>query len=109
MVVIFLMMFIGRVPFVQLGKMMAGGALVIVLFIGLVYMAGSMESNDEAAETQTESVANGKTEKSTKKGPLHRFATWKNRIDKKLNSKHVAPQDSTSTKMRRWHMRTSPS
>ena len=93
MVVIFLMMFIGRVPFVQLGKMMAGGALVIVLFIGLVYMAGSMESNDEAAETQTESVANGKTEKSTKKGPLHRFATWKNRIDKKLNSKHVAPQD----------------
>ena len=93
MVVIFLMMFIGRVPFVQLVKMMAGGALVIVLFIGLVYMAGSMESNDEAAETQTESVANGKTEKSTKKGPLHRFATWKNRIDKKLNSKHVAPQD----------------
>ena len=93
MVVIFLMMFIGRVPFVQLGKMMAGGALVIVLFIGLVYMAGSMESNDEAAETQTESVANGKTEKSTKKGPLHRFATWKNRIDKKLNSKYVAPQD----------------
>jgi cell division protein FtsW len=93
MVVIFLMMFIGRVPFVQLGKMMAGGALVIVLFIGLVYMAGSMESNDEAAETQTESVANGKTEKSTKKGPLHRLATWKNRIDKKLNSKYVAPQD----------------
>ena len=93
MVVIFLMMFIGRVPFVQLGKMMAGGALVIVLFIGLVYMAGSMETNDETAETQTESVANGKTEKSTKKGPLHRFATWKNRIDKKLNSKHVAPQD----------------
>jgi cell division protein FtsW len=93
MVVIFLMMFIGRVPFVQLGKMMAGGALVIVLFIGLVYMAGSMETNDETAETQTESVANGKTEKSTKKGPLHRFATWKNRIDKKLNSKYVAPQD----------------
>ena len=93
MVVIFLMMFIGRVPFAQLGKMMAGGALVIALFIGLVYMAGSLESNDETTETQTESIANGKTEKSTKKGPLHRFATWKNRIDKKLNSKYVAPQD----------------
>ena len=93
MVVIFLMMFIGRVPFVQLGKMMAGGVLVVVLFIGLVYMAGSLEGSDETAETQTESVANGKTEKSTKKGPLHRFATWKNRIDKKLNSKYVAPQD----------------
>ena len=93
MVVIFLMMFIGRVPFVQLGKMVAGAVLVIVLFIGLIYMAGSLEGNDETAETQTESVANGKTEKSTKKGPLHRFATWKNRIDKKLNSKYVAPQD----------------
>ena len=94
MVVIFLMMFIGRVPFVQLGKMMAGGALVIVLFIGLVYLAGSME-NDDTAETQTETIANGKTEKSTKKTPsfLHRFATWKARIDKKLDSKYVAPQD----------------
>lgn len=94
MVVIFLMMFIGRVPFVQLGKMMAGGALVIVLFIGLVYLAGSLE-NDDTAETQTETIANGKTEKSTKKTPsfLHRFATWKARIDKKLDSKYVAPQD----------------
>ena len=92
MVVIFLMMFIGRVPFVQLGKMMAGGALVIVLFIGLIYMAGSLENSD-SAETQTETVANGKAGNSTQKGPLHRFATWKNRIDKKLDSKYVAPQD----------------
>jgi cell division protein FtsW len=73
--------------------MMAGGVLVVALFIGLVYMAGSLEGNDETAETQTETVANGHTEKSKKKGPLHRFATWKNRIDKKLNSKHVAPAD----------------
>ena len=91
MLVVFLMMFIGRVPIVQLGKLMAAGALVIVLFVGTVYMVGSMESND-TAETQTETVS-GKTEKNTKKGPLHRFATWKNRIDKKLNSKYVAPQD----------------
>jgi len=92
MVVIFLMMFIGRVPFVQLGKMIAGAVLFVAVFIGLIYMAGSLENND-TAETQTETVANGKMEKSTKKGPLHRFATWKNRIDKKLNSKYVAPQD----------------
>ena len=93
MVVIFLMMFIGRVPFVQLGKMMAGGVLFVILFVGLIYMAGSLEGSDETGETQTESVANGKTEKALKKGPLHRLATWKNRIDKKLNSKYVAPQD----------------
>ena len=92
MAVIFLMMFIGRVPFVQLGKMMAGAVLFVVLFVGLIYMAGSLENND-TAETQTETIVNGHTEKSTKKGPLHRLATWKNRIDKKLNSKYVAPQD----------------
>lgn len=92
MVVIFLMMFIGRVPFVQLGKLMAGGALVVVAFVALIYMAGSLENSD-SAETQTETVANGKTEKTKKSGPLHRLATWKNRIDKKLNSKYVAPQD----------------
>jgi cell division protein FtsW len=88
------MMFIGRVPFVQLGKLMAGAVLVIALFIGLIFFAGTMENSDPA-ETQTETIANGKTEKSTKKGSslLHRFATWKNRIDKKLNSKYVAPQD----------------
>ena len=89
MVVIFLMMFIGRVPFVQLGKMMAGGAAIVILFIGLIYMAGSIEGN-ETVETQTETIGG---EKSMKKGPLHRLATWKNRIDKKLNSKYVAPQD----------------
>ena len=92
MVVIFLMMFIGRVPFVQLGKLMAWGAVIIVAFVALIFMAGSLENND-SAETQTETVVNGKTEKSKKKGPLHRLATWKNRIDKKLNSKYVAPQD----------------
>jgi len=94
MVVVFLMMFIGRVPFVQLGKLMAFGALLIVLFVGTIYMVGSMES-DNTAETQTETIADGQTTKSTKKSPsfLHRFATWKGRIDKKLNSKYVAPQD----------------
>ena len=73
---------------------MAAGALLIVLFVGTIYMVGSME-NDNTAETQTESIANGQTEKSKKKSPsfLHRFATWKGRIDKKLNSKYVAPQD----------------
>ena len=94
MLVVFLMMFIGRVPMAQLGKLMAGGVLLIVLFVGTIYMVGSMES-DNTAETQTETITNGQTEKSTKKSPsfLHRFATWKGRIDKKLNSKYVAPQD----------------
>lgn len=92
-VVIFLMMFIGRIPMVQLGKLMSLGVLFIVLFIGAIYTLGSFDSSSE--EVQTESVVNGEVKKESKKSssPLHRLGTWKARIDKKLNSKYVAPED----------------
>ena len=92
--VIFLMMFVGRVPMSQLGKLAAVGAVVVVLFIGSIYMLGSLDQ-EESSETQTEAIVNGEVKKDTKKSTslLHRFGTWKNRIDKKLNSKHVAPAD----------------
>ncbi len=92
-VVIFLMMFIGRIPMVQLGKLMGLGVLFIVLFIGAIYTLGSFDSSSE--EVQTESVVNGEVKKESKKSssPLHRLGTWKARIDKKLNSKYVAPED----------------
>ena len=90
MVVIFLMMFIGRVPLIQLGKMLGASVVIVALLVGTVYMVGSLENNN-TAETQTESIASKSTKKSS--SLLHRFATWKGRIDKKLNSKYVAPQD----------------
>ena len=92
--VIFLMMFVGRVPLAQLGKLAAAGVLVVVVFIGSIYMLGSLDQ-EESSETQTEAIVNGEVKKDTKKSAsfLHRFSTWKNRIDKKLNSKHVAPAD----------------
>ena len=92
--VIFLMMFVGRVPLVQLGKLAAAGVVVIAVFIGSIYMLGSLDQG-ESSETQTEAIVNGEVKQDTKKSPsfLHRFSTWKNRIDKKLNSKHVAPAD----------------
>lgn len=92
--VIFLMMFVGRVPLIQLGKLAAAGVLVVAVFIGSIYMLGSLDQ-DESSETQTETIVNGEVKKETTKSPsfLHRFSTWKNRIDKKLNSKHVAPAD----------------
>jgi cell division protein FtsW len=54
---------------------------------------GSFDSSSE--EVQTESVVNGEVKKESKKSssPLHRLGTWKARIDKKLNSKYVAPED----------------
>ena len=92
--VIYLMMFIGRVPLSQLGKLTAGAVVVVVLFIGSIYLLGSLDQK-ENSETQTETLVNGEVKQDTKKSVsfLHRFGTWKNRIDKKLNSKHVAPAD----------------
>ena len=92
--VIFLMMFIGRVPLTQLGKFVGAGIILLILFIGSIYLLGSFE-NSEGGETQTETIVNNEVKTDTKKKTtfLHRFSTWKGRIDKHLNKKAVAPED----------------
>ena len=92
--VIFLMMFIGRVPLSQLGKFVGAGVILLILFIGSIYLLGSFEST-EAGETQTETIVNNEVKTDTKKKTsfFHRFNTWKGRIDKHLNKKAVAPED----------------
>ena len=92
--VIFLMMFVGRVPWTQLGKFIGAGVLLVILFVGSIYLLGSVEDS-EGGETQTEAIVNGEVKKDTKKKTtfLHRFSTWKGRIDKHLNKKDVAPED----------------
>ena len=92
--VIFLMMFIGRVPLMQLGKFVGVGVILLILFIGSIYLLGSF-NNSEGGETQTETVVNNEVKTDTKKKTtfLHRFSTWKGRIDKHLNKKAVAPED----------------
>jgi len=94
MVVIFLMMFIGRVPYKQLGKLMGLGIALAVLFVGMIYLASSLDSGT-TAESQTETITNGEIKKEQKRssGFFHRFATWKARIDKHLNRKDVSPAD----------------
>ena len=92
--VIFLMMFIGRVPLSQLGKFVGAGVILLILFIGSIYLLGSFESS-EGGETQTEKIVNNEVKTDTKKKTsfFHRFSTWKGRIDKHLNKKAVAPED----------------
>lgn len=92
--VIFLMMFVGRVPLIQLGKFMGAGLIVVILLVGSIYLLGSFD--ESSGETQqTETIVNGEVKKETKKSTsfLHRFGTWKARIDKHLNKKAVAPED----------------
>lgn len=92
--VIFLMMFIGRVPLTQLGKFMGAGIILLIVFIGSIYLLGSFD-NSGSGETQTETIVNNEIKTDTKKKTsfLHRFSTWKGRIDKHLNKKAVAPED----------------
>ena len=75
--VIFVMMFIGRVPMRQLGKIVACVVLVGALAFGI----GSLASAD-AAEADNAEQAAGNVKK--KEGPIakvfHRFGTWRNRL-----------------------------
>ncbi len=95
--VIFLMMFIGRVPMSQMGKLVGGLAILGAIGLLLIMTLGSVE--DKTEETLTESVAATKTaadgDKNSIKGGgiFHRFATQRNRILKFLDHKDVPPEE----------------
>ena len=90
-IVIFVMMFIGRVPLQQMGKLMGGLVLIIGLFLTLVLTLGSIEDPDKdiAQEQQTERIIDGQPvtvsqveeeDEGLIQKLFHRFATWRNRI-----------------------------
>lgn len=85
--VIFVMMFIARVPMKQMGKLTGVLVLIVALFLGLVFWMAKLDKEGQELE---QAQANGQTEqviKSTEKKErsgweklTHRFWTWKNRI-----------------------------
>ena len=93
--VIFLMRFIGRVPMIQMGKLVGAATVLVAIFLTLVLTLGSIGASQEA-ETQTvESVNNKSTDTKVIKGGgvFHRFVTWRNRIIKHLDKKDISPED----------------
>lgn len=94
-VVIFAMMIVGRVPVQQLGKLAGSVAIVAVLVITVVMVFGKDKDATDPKTNLTEQVATAEepAQKSSSSGVLHRFDTWKSRIDKFLDNKEVAPQD----------------
>ena len=92
--VIFLMMFIGRVPMSQLGKLMGAGAIIVIIFLTLILTLGSIGSDQEGSKQTTEAVS-GETDTKVIKGGgvFHRFVTWRNRIVKHLDKKDIAPDE----------------
>lgn len=91
--VIFLMMFIGRVPLIQLGKL--AGFVVGIAIFGLIMIMALGNSEEEqmiAGKAQTEQVQTPKKKNKLEK-ILHRADTWKSRINKFTNKKEIAPED----------------
>ncbi|MBR0276344.1 MAG: FtsW/RodA/SpoVE family cell cycle protein, partial [Prevotella sp.] len=102
--VVFIMMFIGRVPLQQMGKLMGGLVLLVGLFLTLVLTLGSIDDEpDKAAaqQTQTEKYIDGKIvtvnqEQDEEEGVIqklfHRFSTWRNRIVNHSGTQDVPPE-----------------
>ena len=93
--VIFLMMFIGRIPMAQLGKLIGGAGILVAVFLTLVLTLGSIGEQQETSSQTIESVEDGATDTKVIKGGgvFHRFVTWRNRIIKHLDKKAVSPAD----------------
>ena len=95
--VIFLMMFIGRVPMSQMGKLVGGIVLAAAVGLTLVFTLGSMDDADETtvtAESVSKSDKADDDNTSIKGGGIfHRFATQRNRILKFTDRREVAPSD----------------
>jgi cell division protein FtsW len=92
--VIFLMMFIGRVPVMQLGKLMGACTILVAIFLTLVLTLGSIGANQEDSKQTTEAVSGEIDTKVIKGGGVfHRFVTWRNRIVKHLDKKEIAPDE----------------
>lgn len=96
-IVVFMMMFIGKVPKLQLGRLLGIVALTLATVVTMVMVFG----NDEApaadkmkdnkhliVQQQTEEKEENVLEK-----VFHRFDTWKARIDNFLSDEYVAPED----------------
>ena len=93
--VIFLMMFIGRVPMVQMGKLVGVATVLIGIFLALVLTLGSIGASQESTSQTVETVNGQTTDTKVIKGGgvLHRFVTWRNRIIKHLDKKDISPEE----------------
>jgi len=92
---IFLMMYIGRVPFIQLSKLVGVVGLFAAVFLILIFTLGSFDDNKVTSVQTTETAHVEKAEKNdlSSGGVFHRFATWRNRIIRHFDNTKVLPKD----------------
>lgn len=97
--VIFIMMFIGRVPMAQMGKLTGGLVLLAGIFLTLILTLGNMEDpleheTDGVAPATTTAVTSneGNDQAGVVSKVFHRFVTWRNRLVNR-DSKPEDPKD----------------
>jgi len=96
--VILMMMFVGRVPLAQLGKLMGVGMLLILGVFMAVMLLGRTDNSATAATPSRHTVTEISAEKPAKKAEkglvaklFHRASTWKARIEKFADASEVSP------------------
>lgn len=92
--VVFLLMFIGKVPKAQLGRLLGIVMLCLIFIVSMVMILGhdkEKENADGHKMAMTEQVE--KKDETVVEKVFHRFDTWKARIDKFLDNKEIAPED----------------
>ena len=92
---VLLMMFVGRVPLKQIGKLLGVGALTVVFALALVMAVGTDEEKNAPKQNLTEqtTLVEEETEENFVGKLFHRADTWKARFNRFLNNEYVAPKD----------------
>ena len=92
---VLLMMFVGRVPLKQIGKLLGVGALTVVFALALVMAVGNDEEKKAPKQNPIEqtTLVEEETEENFVGKLFHRADTWKARINRFLNNEYVAPKD----------------
>ncbi len=98
--VVLLMMIIGRVPMVQVGKLLGVVAVIGVAAVTFVMAVGHDEAKDDPRLAKTDRVeaeaaaaGGAKEEEGAIEKLFHRADTWKSRIDKFLDDTQVPPEE----------------
>ena len=90
-----LMMFIGKVPFRQLGRLLGIVFLIVVFAVGMVMIIGSTEekTNDKQNLSEQFESKQKDDDPSFLEKIFHRASTWKGRIQKFVSNEEVKPED----------------
>lgn len=95
--VVLLMMIIGRVPAVQIGKLLAFVFACVFAVFSFVMLVGHDKAKEDKNLSKEEIIEKAKGEEKEDKGMLakvfHRADTWKGRIDKFMDPDTISPAE----------------